>query len=264
MQINWFTVIAQAINFLILVWLLKRYLYKPILKAVDEREKRIAAQIEDAEAKKKEADKQRDDFQKKNEEFDGQRKELMNKAVEEAKTERQHLIEEVRQEYAALRLKLDEAMKEEQQNLHSEITDRTHKEVFAITRKTLADLASLSLEEHIVKVFIERLHNINEEEKKQMSAAFKSSPNPIIMRSAFDLTSSQQTEIEKTVKEVLGEETQFHFETAPELVSGIELSANGYKLEWSIAKYFTAIENSINETLKEKSKAEQEIKKNVA
>ena len=55
MPIDWFTVVAQAINFLILVWLLKRFLYKPILHAIDEREKGIAAQLAQAEAKKAEA-----------------------------------------------------------------------------------------------------------------------------------------------------------------------------------------------------------------
>ena len=67
MLINWFTVVAQAINFLILVWLLKRFLYKPILHAIDEREKGIATQLAEAEAKKAEAQKDRDDFQHKNE-----------------------------------------------------------------------------------------------------------------------------------------------------------------------------------------------------
>ena len=42
MLIDWFTVGAQALNFLILVWLMKRFLYKPILHAIDAREKRIA------------------------------------------------------------------------------------------------------------------------------------------------------------------------------------------------------------------------------
>ncbi len=70
MPIDWFTVVAQAINFLILVWLLKRFLYKPILHAIDEREKGIAAQLAEAEAKKAEAQKERDDFQHKNEAFD--------------------------------------------------------------------------------------------------------------------------------------------------------------------------------------------------
>ena len=57
MLINWFTVLAQAINFLILVWLLKRFLYKPILHAIDEREKGIATQLADVEAKKAVAQK---------------------------------------------------------------------------------------------------------------------------------------------------------------------------------------------------------------
>jgi F0F1-type ATP synthase, subunit b len=57
MLIDWFTVGAQGLNFLILVWLMKRFLYRPILHAIDEREKRIAAELSDAEATKAEAQK---------------------------------------------------------------------------------------------------------------------------------------------------------------------------------------------------------------
>ena len=73
MIVDWFTVAAQAINFLILVWLLKRFLYLPILNAIDAREKRIADEITDANARKAEAQKERDEFQRRNEEFDLQR-----------------------------------------------------------------------------------------------------------------------------------------------------------------------------------------------
>ena len=93
MLIDWFTVAAQALNFLILVWLMKRYLYKPILHAIDEREKRVAKELADADKKQAEARHERDTFQQKIESFDQQRAELMRKADEEAKAERQHLIE---------------------------------------------------------------------------------------------------------------------------------------------------------------------------
>jgi len=73
MLIDWFTVGAQTLNFLILVWLMKRFLYKPIIDAIDAREKRIAAELADADAKRAEAQKERDEFQHKNEEFDRQR-----------------------------------------------------------------------------------------------------------------------------------------------------------------------------------------------
>ncbi len=98
MLIDWFTVGAQMLNFLILVWLMKRFLYKPILNAIDAREKLIAAELADAEAKKAEAQKERDEFQHKNEEFDQQRAALLKKATDEAKAERQRLLDEARQD----------------------------------------------------------------------------------------------------------------------------------------------------------------------
>ena len=79
MLIDWFTVGAQALNFLILVWLLKRFLYEPILRAIDAREKRIATELADADAKKAEAQKERDEFQQKNGEFDRQRAALLSR-----------------------------------------------------------------------------------------------------------------------------------------------------------------------------------------
>src|SRR5271167_4252962 len=102
MLIDWFTVGAQALNFIILVWLLKRFLYKPILNAVDAREKRIAAELADADAKKAEAQKERDEFLHKNEEFDQQHAALLSKATDEAKAERQRLLDEARKAVDAL------------------------------------------------------------------------------------------------------------------------------------------------------------------
>ena len=118
MKIDWFTVIAQVINFLILAWLLKRFLYKPILKAVDEREKKIASQLKDAKAEKADAKKEQDDFKQKNEAFDQHKKELMDKAVADTKAERDKLMEEVRNDVNKLSAKLEEASKTKQENLN--------------------------------------------------------------------------------------------------------------------------------------------------
>ena len=92
MRIDWFTGSAQAINFLILVWLMKRFLYKPILDAVDAREKRVATELADAAAKKAEAKMERDDLQHKHDAFDPQRAAVLSKAPEEAAAARQRLL----------------------------------------------------------------------------------------------------------------------------------------------------------------------------
>jgi len=260
MKISWFTVIAQIINFLLLVWLLKRFLYKPILNAVDEREKQIAAQLKDAEEKKENAQKEQDTFKEKNDEFDRKRKELMDKAVAETAGERQKLLDVARNEANKLSADLGAALKESQENLMLEIVQKTQKEVFAITRKTLMDLSSLSLEEQSVDIFIRRLNELQGDERQKFIQTFKSGSETVLIRGAFDLPEKQQMEIKKSVSEILGRETQFQFKTAPELISGIELTAKGYKLAWSISEYLDSLENTIAETVKETTQTQQENK----
>jgi len=157
MLIDWFTVGAQALNFIILVWLLKRFLYKPILGAVDAREKRIAAELADAAARKAEAQKERDAYEHKNAEFDRQRAALLAKATQEADAERQRLLDEARKAADALAAKRREALQSDAANLNQAIRRRAEQEVFAIARKALADLASTSLEECMVDLFARRL-----------------------------------------------------------------------------------------------------------
>src|SRR5450755_2793909 len=254
MLIDWFTVGAQALNFIILVWLLKRFLYKPILNAVDAREKRIAAELADADAKKAEAQKQRDEFQHKNEEFDQQRAALLSKATDEANAERQRLLEGARKAADALSAKRHEALRRDADNLNQAIRRRTQQEVFAIARKALTDLATTSLEERLGEVFTRRLREMDGKAKEGLAEALKTASEPALIRSAFDLPAEQRAAIQNALNETFSAEIHVRFETAPDLVSGIELTANGQKVAWSIADYLASLERSVGELLNERDK----------
>jgi len=121
MLIDWFTVAAQAVNFLLLVWLLKRFLYKPVLAALDAREKGIAQQLQDAAAKKAEAATEQADFQNKNKEFEEKRAALLLGATQAAESERKKLLETVRSDAEALRAKLQKNAAEEFGTLNQKI-----------------------------------------------------------------------------------------------------------------------------------------------
>ena len=254
MLIDWFTVGAQALNFLILVWLMKRFLYKPILNAIDTREKRIAKELADADAKKSEAQKERDEFQKKNEEFDQQRAALLTKATDEAKAERQRLLDEARKAADALSAKRQELLMNDAKNLNQAISRLTQKEVFSITRKALTDLATVSLEERMGEVFTRRLHELDDKAKTVLGDALKKNSEPALVRSAFDLPAEQRAAIQNALNETFSSEIHLRFETSPDLVSGIELSSNGQKVGWSIADYLASLEKGVGELLKEKDK----------
>ena len=256
MLIDWFTVGAQALNFLILVWLMKRFLYKPILNAIDTREKLIAAELVDAAAKKTEAQKDRDDFQHKNEEFDQQRAGLLSKATDEAKAERQRLLDEARKAADVLSAKRQEALRRDAKNLNQAIARRTQEEVFAITRKALADLATTSLEERMGEVFTRRLREMDAKAKETLGAALKTTPEPAVVSSAFELPPEERAKIQNAINETFSADVHLRFVTAPDIVSGIELSANGQKVAWSIADYLASLTKGVGELLKEQDKPE--------
>jgi len=256
MLIDWFTVGAQALNFLILVWLLKHFLYKPILNAIDAREKRIAKELADADAKKAEAQKEHDEFQHKNEEFDQQRAALLTRATDEAKAERQRLLEEARKATDALTAKRQESLRNDALNLNQAIRVRTQQEVFAIARKTLADLATTSLEERLGDVFTRRLRTIDGHAKAHLGEALKTASQPALVRSAFDLPAEQRAAIQNALNETFSAEVHVRFETAPDLVCGIEFTTNGQKVAWSIADYLASLEESVGKLLKEQDKPE--------
>lgn len=261
MLIDWFTVGAQVINLLILVWLLKRFLYKPILNAIDAREKRIAKELADADARKAEAQHERDTFQSKNKAFEQQRATLMTQAKDEAKTERLRLLDEARQAADSLSAKRHETLKNDAHHLNQAIARRTQQEVFAIARKALTDLAGTSLEERMGDVLIRRLREMDDKTKTGLAAALKSASDPALVRSAFGLPAEQRTAIQNALNETFSAEINLRFETDPKLVSGIELTTNGQKVAWSIADYLTSLEKGVDELLKEKDKAQAQAKK---
>ncbi len=247
MLIDWFTVIAQLINFLILVWLLKRFLYKPILNAIDAREKRIADELAAADASNAEAQKEREEFQRKNDEFDAGLVAKKSKLAAEVVAERKQLVDAARSEADSLRSKRLAALDSEFQALNADIARRIHAEVFAIARQTLRDLAGTELEAQMVSAFVRRLGEMDADEKVQLAATL---PASAVVRSAFELLPEQRTLLATTVQAAFAADTlQVGFETVPDLISGIELLMQGRKVAWSIAEHLATLDKSVGELL---------------
>jgi F-type H+-transporting ATPase subunit b len=255
MLFDWFTVGAQTLNFLVLVWLMKRFLYKPVLDAIDARENRIALALADAAAKNTQAHKERDEFQKKNEVFDQARDAQLSQLKDEIDTERQRLLEEARQAANALRVKGQEALTSELQTLHQDIARRSREEVFAIAQKVLADLAGATLEECMVTVFTQRLTQLDNTAKAGLAKALETASGTVQVRSAFALSAAQQEAIQSALSQAFSRDIPIQFDTTPDLISGIELSANGWKVAWNIADFLAGLEQRVDERIKAPSKS---------
>jgi F-type H+-transporting ATPase subunit b len=240
--IDWFTVGAQVLNFLILVWLLKRFLYKPVLDAIDGRELRIELESKAAAQKQLEAQAQLDEFENKNKAFDEQRATMAAEVVAQTNSQREHLLGEVRKEADELRAQYANTARNDRARIGRQITQLVSNEVFGIARKALADLASARLEECMAEEFVRRLRALNAEEKKLLAAAVASSSEPALLRTDFDLRTQDRATIQNALNETLATEVPLRFVTAPDSICGIELRANGQFLAWSIADYLDTLQ----------------------
>lgn len=247
MMIDWFTVVAQVINFLILVWLLKRFLYKPILDAIDAREHRIANALAAADDKERDAQQQFDELERKNRELADNRATLIGHMKDEVNMKRQKLLDDAHQAADVISAKRKEALQHEQKSFGDEIVRRTQDQVFSISRKALQDLADTSLEERIIRVFIGRLHELRGDAKHELGKSLIGSTEPVRVRSAYALSIELQASIRQSLNETFSDEIAVRFETAPDTIGGIELISNGRKVAWSIAEYLQVLQKSIAE-----------------
>jgi F-type H+-transporting ATPase subunit b len=254
MLIDWFTVGAQAVNFLILVWLLKHFLYKPILHAIDEREKKIAAELADASSKKIEAKKEQDEFQHKNDEFDKQRDELFKKVTADAGVEKAKLMDQAKKAADVFSEKRHASFIQEEEKIQQSIMKRVQKGVFAISRKALKDLSGTDLDERIVNVFVGQLTGSSLTNSSLTNSSLKNSATPVTIRTAFAIPTALQATVEKQIKDKLSPDAQIQFEVNPDLISGIEIRSDGQKFAWSISDYLNSLEKEIEGTVKQKYK----------
>jgi F-type H+-transporting ATPase subunit b len=249
MSIDWFTFTAQILNFVLLVWLLKRFLYRPILNAIAAREKRISEELANAAEVQAEAKSERERFQHKNEEFERQREALLARAREEARAETERLFAEAREASDAFGRKRMQALRDSVDNLNEVIGRRLQQQVFAISDKILQELASQSLQERMIANFVSRLQALDADTVGDLRAVVDSDGQTLLLRSAFELPARQRAEIQSALKDICGADIDLRFETEPALISGVELIANGHKIAWSVSDYLAALEKKVGEIM---------------
>lgn len=252
MLIDWFTVAAQLINFLILVWLMQRFLYKPILDAIDAREQGIVKRLADAKSTEEKALKEHEEYKKKNKMFEQEHAALLGKVAEEVEAERKRRLKEVNEEADSQATKWQEALSNETRKFNQSLGRRIQDEVFSISRKALMEMANVKLESQVADVFICRLHALSGETKNELATMLTNSSKATLIRSALELDPPQQKLVHQALQEVFDVDTKIRFETSPDLISGIELVVNDHKVAWSIDTYLASVKQEMADLLKAK------------
>jgi F-type H+-transporting ATPase subunit b len=245
MQIDWLTVSAQILNFLILVWLLKRFLYQPVLSVMAQREEGIAARLEKASQREIEADEQGRIYRAKAEELEQAREERLADARDRAEREYSRLLEEARHEIDKQRQRWREELLREEEELRRTLKQELAASATQIAQQTLAELAGAELEEQMLAVFIRGVKALPEEERKRLVE----DSGRLRLTSAFELDQQARKRLQVALGEAFATPIKLEITHDPRLICGIELAGSNQRVGWSVTEYLAQFEERIQELL---------------
>jgi F-type H+-transporting ATPase subunit b len=245
MEIDWITVIAQVVNFLILVYLLKRFLYGPIIRAMDRREARIGSRLEEAQQRERDAEAKVHSFERKRQELDEQEATMLQQASEDAEEQRKHMVAEARAEIERLRHEWRDEIEREKNEFLRSLRDMARREVMQVARRVLNELAERELEQEIVRVFAKRLQQLDEDTREALSEH----NGELEVVTAFALEGATKERLSEALGVIVGDVSRIDFRQNDDLICGIALRAGGRKISWSVDEYLDALDGRMQETL---------------
>ncbi len=254
MLIDWTTVIAQIVNFLILLVLLKYFLYDRIISAMDKREERIQDRLEEAERKRQEAERELNEFEEKNRKMDRKREEILNQAREEAESYKKELIQDARQEVESLQKRWRRSIEQEKESFIRELRRLAGKQVYDICRRALAELADTEVQDRTVAVFIDRFERMEEGKKADLLSV----DGAMVVKSGQELDSEKRKKIEKALQGAVEGAPEISYETDPDLILGIEVKRRDKKVAWSLENYLSNLERETLSAFEKEAKKHRE------
>ncbi|EPX78225.1 F0F1 ATP synthase subunit B family protein [Litoreibacter arenae] len=241
MSIDWITVGAQIVNFLVLIWLLKRFLYRPILDGIDAREEEISTRMGEAQAIRTEAQQTEAKYKAEIADLRASKSEMLEKVRHTAEAERDALLAEARARLADEQAEREKHRAEEARAYSAQLHQTGASALVALTGKALSDLADTTLEQQIVAHAAARL--------KDQAGSLRDAAGDA--REAVALTrdplpDAEQARLRDALAAILPEVT-LRFDTDDTLSPGLSLRLGGAQVAWTIDSYLDGLDEMLED-----------------
>ena len=247
MGFSWVTFFAQIINLFLLVWLLKKYLYHPILSAIEKRQAYIEDKVKKADEAVKSAQKQEEKLNKQVRLWEQEKQKRMDALDTELDTYRHEKRAAIEREAHDLRQKMQDALNRESASMQLEIRDMMAENFLSLSQKVLSDLSRLSPIEQAVALFRQKVSDLTKAEIKSIRDILKKKKQ-ILISSSAELTGKEQKNLSLFLTENFGD-TDIIYRVDTDLILGIEATIGETILEWNLKSYLDNFEGNLNAAL---------------
>lgn len=238
MSIDWFTTGAQIINFLILVWLLKKLLFKPIIGVMEHREQGLTSRLQQAETEMSKAELLKQEYEKHLEQLRIEKGQVLSQAKQQAETEKAEILQQLNDELQQKKNQFDAELRKQQQQLQPLISQTIAEKSLSLSRKTLASLADQDLEQRIIVHFLRYLSNLPNDEQTKIKQSLKDGSSVIL--TAFKPNIEMRQHL-LTWFDDFAPGAKLKFEQRDYLLSGIALEVGGRSWEWNVDRFLSEL-----------------------
>jgi len=222
-EMNWSTFILEIINFLILVWILKRFLYKPVLEIIERRRENIDQTLEDSKAMQINAKKLQEQYENRLQDWANEKQQAYNELAREIKTEREKRLQELK---ISLEQKKQQLEMSEQKRIQATITRAEHTALrhgAQFASRLLSATAGPETQSRLLELLIDELKHLSPEQLKKLRNSGQQPPEQILISSAYPLSKSQSQMLEKSLGEIMQLPLSLHYEQDESLLAGLQI-----------------------------------------
>lgn len=246
MEISWFEIIVQIINFFIILFILQKLLYKPVINAMEQRQERIQKSQIEADEKMEEANELIIEYDGKIADIDKEKRDILDDARKQAQDRKESLLEDYKEEAENKRKSYLKEIEDEKDNFINNLRKNLGKNAVKIASHILNTISSKELEKEVFNTFIANLKNLNENIPDSNALQEE---NYLNLHSSRDLSEMEKQTIENILKDQVVNLKKINYEVNDSLILGYELNLETYTVHTNIKNYLNQIERDIVKSL---------------
>src|SRR5579872_1716801 len=234
MNFSFSTFIFEIINFLVLAYILQRFLYRPLHDMIDRRREAIARAQEEAAEARRQAEELQQQLAAKLAGADEQRRQVLARAHDEAEEQRRRLLAHADDEARDRIADAERAIELEKRDARDALQAELLHDALEVTERLLAEVSSSTVQEQLVERLVSTLDALPVQERKQLTESWKPGDRAVL-ESASVLGRSEVERIEKAASNIVGRPVDLSLQTDPDLIGGVRLRLDGHLWDASLA-----------------------------
>ena len=234
MELNWSTFLLEIINFLVLVWILKRFLYQPVLDVIARRRAAIESKLAEAEQLHTDADALKDQYENRLTSWQQERQQAMDKLRHEIEANRLQQLSNLKQELAQEEEKIRIARSRKDKQLLREIEQRAMQQAAEFASRLLAEAAGPELENRLFDLLLDGLNTMPADQSGELGSKWGELPERIMVSSAYALADDKRHRLEDVLSSVTGLSIPVHYEQDGELLAGLNITIGAWVLQLNV------------------------------